>query len=82
MIEGGKTPYLAYDELEEIGFDVVVYPLSSLLAYTRVVRDTYAALADEGETSSVEKVSFEEYDEIIGAEEYRETERHYAETNK
>ena len=82
MIEGGKTPYMSYDELETLGFDVVVYPLSSLLAYTRVVRDTYTALADEGETSSVKKVSFDEYDEIIGAEEYRETERRYAETNK
>jgi methylisocitrate lyase len=82
MIEGGKTPYLSYDELDSLGFDVVVYPLSSLFAYTRAVRDTYAALADEGETSSVEKVSFDEYDELIGAEEYREMERRYAETNK
>mgnify|MGYP006287310447 FL=1 len=82
MIEGGKTPYMSYEELENVGFDIVVYPLSSLLAYTRVVRDTYVALADEGETSSVEKVSFDEYDELIGAEEYREMERRYAETNK
>jgi len=82
MIEGGKTPYISYDELDTLGFDVVVYPLSSLLAYTRVVRDTYAALAKEGETSSVEKLSFDEYDELIGAEEYREIERRYAETNK
>lgn len=82
MIEGGKTPYLPYDEVEALGFDVVVYPLSSLLAYTRAVRDTYDALADSGETSSVEKLSFEEYDELIGADEYREMEKRYAETNK
>ena len=82
MIEGGKTPYLPYDEVEALGFDVVVYPLSSLLAYTRAVRDTYDALADRGETSSVEKLSFEEYDELIGADEYREMEKRYAETNK
>ena len=82
MIEGGKTPYLPYDEVEALGFDVVVYPLSSLLAYTRAVRDTYDALADRGETSSVEKLSFEEYDELIDADEYREMEKRYAETNK
>ena len=82
MIEGGKTPYLPYDEVEALGFDVVVYPLSSLLAYTRAVRDTYDALADSGETSSVEKLSFEEYDELIGADEYREMEKRYAENNK
>jgi methylisocitrate lyase len=82
MIEGGKTPYLPYDEVEALGFDVVVYPLSSLLAYTRAVRDTYDALADRGETSSVEKLSFDEYDELIGADEYRKMEKRYAETNK
>mgnify|MGYP000217448682 CR=1 FL=1 len=82
MIEGGKTPYMSYDEVEALGFDVVVYPLSSLLAYTRAVRDTYDALADEGETSSVGKLSFNEYDDLIGADEYRETAKEYAETNK
>lgn len=82
MIEGGKTPYLSYDELEEVGFDVVVYPLSGLFSYTRAVRETYDALADDGETSSVEKLSFDEYDELIGADEYREMEKRYAETNK
>jgi methylisocitrate lyase len=82
MIEGGKTPYLSYDQLEEVGFDVVVYPLSGLFSYTRAVRETYDALADDGETSSVEKLSFDEYDELIGADEYREMEKRYAETNK
>jgi len=82
MIEGGKTPYLDYDEVETLGFDVVVYPLSGLLAYTRAVRDTYDALADEGETSSVDKLSFDEYDDVIDAEQYRETEKRYAEMYK
>ncbi len=82
MIEGGKTPYLPYDEVKSLGFDVVVYPLSGLLAYTRAVRDTYDALADEGEASSVEKLSFDEYDEVIGADEYREKEKRYAEMYK
>jgi methylisocitrate lyase len=82
MIEGGKTPYMSYEEVEELGFDVVVYPLSSLLAYTRAVRETYDALAEEGETSSVEKLSFGEYDGLIGADEYRSREKRYAENDK
>ncbi|MFW5983872.1 MAG: isocitrate lyase/PEP mutase family protein [Halobacteria archaeon] len=82
MIEGGKTPYLSYDEVQELGFDVVVYPLSALFAYTRAVQDTYAALADDGETSAVDKLSFDEYDDIIGADEYRGVAKEYAETHK
>jgi len=82
MIEGGKTPYLAYDELGALGFDVVVYPLSSLFAYTRAVRDTYDSLAEDGETSSVEKLSFDEYDDLIGADGYRDRANEYAETHK
>jgi len=79
MIEGGKTPYLSYDEVESLGFDVVVYPLAGLLSYARAVGETYAALASEGETSSVDTLSFDEYDEVIGAEDYRETAERYAE---
>jgi len=82
MIQGGKTPYLGYDEVEGLGFDVVVYPLAGLLAYTYAVRETYSTLSSEGDTSSVDTVSFDEYDRLIGADDYRERERRYAETNK
>ncbi len=78
MIEGGVTPFLPADELEAIGFDIVVYPLSPLFAATRAMQDSYAALADEGTTAGVETVSFDEFEEVIDAEAFRARERSYA----
>lgn len=78
MIEGGQTPYLHYDELEEIGFDIVVYPVSAIFAATRAMRDAFETLREEGTTADVETVSFHEFEELIGAEEFRERERRYA----
>lgn len=78
MIEGGKTPYLHYDELNDIGFDIVVYPLAGLFAATRALQDTFTTLRNEGTTETVDTVSFDEFEDIVGAAEFRERERHYA----
>lgn len=78
MIEGGKTPYLTYHELQDIGFDVVVYPLSTLFAASHAVERSLEALMEGGSTEGVDALSFEEFDEVIGAERYRELEKRYS----
>ncbi|MEQ8753640.1 MAG: hypothetical protein RID09_08990 [Coleofasciculus sp. G1-WW12-02] len=35
MIEGGKTPVLSGQQLQELGLKIVVYPLSGLFAATK-----------------------------------------------
>ena len=79
MIEGGKTPYLHYEELEEIGLDIVVYPVLPIFAATRAMEDALETLRDEGSAEGVETTSFHEFEDLIGAEEFRERERRYAE---
>ncbi|MBB6645485.1 isocitrate lyase/PEP mutase family protein [Halobellus ruber] len=79
MIEGGQTPYLPASELDAIGFDIVVYPLSGLFAATRALQETYAALAADGTAGAAETVDFEAFEAAIGAEAFRERERRYAE---
>ncbi|MFB6284852.1 MAG: oxaloacetate decarboxylase [Halobacteria archaeon] len=71
MIEGGKTPYLEADELDEMGFDMVVYPLSGLFAATRALDEAFGSIAESGSAADVDAVSFDEYDEVIDAERYR-----------
>lgn len=79
MIEGGQTPYCTPEELEAMGFDIVVYPLSAIFAATRALQETYTALATAGSTASVETATFDEFEDVIDAESVRERERHYAE---
>lgn len=79
MIEGGRTPYLPASELDAIGFDIVVYPLSGLFAATRAMQGAFSTLASEGTAAGVDAVGFDEFEDIIDAETYRERERRYAE---
>ncbi len=72
MIQGSKTPYLSYQEVEELGFDVVVYPLAATLAATYGAREAYGALAEDGEASAASTVGFDEFDDFIEADRYRD----------
>ena len=78
MIEGGKTPFLPADELDRLGYKLVVYPLSGLFAAAGAVRQAAAHLRDHGTTAGFEAVlSFDEFDRIIGAERFRQLERQF-----
>ena len=79
MIEGGKTPLLSSAELQELGYRMVVYPLSALFSATRAVEATYRALFAEKTTASRQDgmVSLGEFEEIIGVPQWQELERRY-----
>jgi 2-methylisocitrate lyase-like PEP mutase family enzyme len=67
IVEDGKTPLLSPPELEQIGFKIVLYPISALLAVTRRLEEVYRALLD-GKRDEVDKsrVRFDEYNKIVG----------------
>jgi methylisocitrate lyase len=79
MIEGGKTPLLSSAELQELGYKMVVYPLSALFSAASAVRETFRALYEEKTTASRQDalVSLAEFEEIIGVPSWRELERRY-----
>lgn len=78
MVEGGKTPYLPPAELQEIGFDLVVYPVLGLFAATRGIQDALAGLS-EGVVGEAATVSFAEFKDVIGTEDLEALEERYAE---
>ncbi len=77
MVEGGKTPYLPPAQLQEIGFDFVVYPVLSLFAATRGIQDALAGLSD-GVVGDAATASFAEFKEVIGTEDLEALEERYA----
>ena len=78
MIEGGKTPFLPAGELEELGYKLVVYPLSGLFAAAGAVRQAAKHLREQGTTAGFDAVlSFDEFDDIIGAERFRELDQQF-----
>ena len=79
MIEGGKTPLLSSAELQELGYKMVVYPLSALFSAAKAAEETYRALFEEKTTAARREamVSLGEFEEIIGLPDWRELEARY-----
>ena len=71
MIEGGKTPVLPKEELADLGFQLILYPLTGLFAAAATMRDFYQKLYDDGTTlgKEAELMQFAEFNELIGVEE-------------
>ena len=50
-VETGKSPLLPAQELERMGFKIVIYPASGLLSAMHAVRETLAILKQQGTTA-------------------------------
>jgi methylisocitrate lyase len=48
MIEAGRTPLLTPGELHDLGYDLIVSPLSGLFAVARTLRTAFGTLAGDG----------------------------------
>ncbi len=67
MVEGGKTPYLSVQALREMGFRIVLYPISALLTVARRLERLYAdLLAGTAVQPPSEQLGFSEYNALVG----------------
>jgi methylisocitrate lyase len=79
MIEGGRTPLLPADELEGMGFKIVVYPLTGLFAATSAMREAFAYLHSQGTTRGLSTpVDFPEFKKVIGLPRWEELEKKFS----
>ena len=82
-IEGGRSPLLSATELEEIGYNAVVFPVAATYAVVKATADLMAEIAETGTTagfSSNKMVSFDEFNRLIGLDRLRALERSYFKT--
>ncbi len=79
--EGGKTPSVTHEFLRELGFKLVIFPLSTLLVATVAMRSVLAQIKADGTPIDVvgSLLSFEDFLEFIGIGEIRELEQRFAE---
>jgi 2-methylisocitrate lyase-like PEP mutase family enzyme len=78
--EGGKTPAVDLSRLAELGFAIVIFPISTLLAATAAMRQVLARIRTDGTPRAVldELPSFTGFLDFIGLPEIRDLERRYA----
>ena len=79
QVEGGKTPFFPAKDLEEIGYNVVVFPISTLYAAAWAVRNVMEELYTTGSTiGSIDTmISFDNFNQLLGLVEIREKESFY-----
>jgi len=75
MVEGGKTPFMTTEELEHLGYKIVVYPLVGLFSATKAIESCFNYLKDNGTSRGFEGMhTFKDFEEVINTAKYRDME--------
>ena len=77
--EGGKTPAVTHAFLRDLGFRLVIFPLSTLLAATAAMRSVLAEIKASGTPIEIlpSMLGFDAFLDFIGASEIRELEQRF-----
>ena len=68
MVDHGRTPMLDQARLAEMGFDLILYPLTGLYAATHALTAVYQHLHKRGTTAEARDslVTFQQFNDLIG----------------
>jgi methylisocitrate lyase len=79
MVETGRTPLLTPAELADLGFRLIVSPLSGLFTMVAALRSTFAVLNDSGTMREHldRLVDFGDFGDIVGLDEQYDLEARY-----
>jgi carboxyvinyl-carboxyphosphonate phosphorylmutase len=77
--EGGKTPPLTYDRIRQLGFAIVIFPITTLLTATAAMRHALAQIKEAGTPAPLldQLPQFAEFLDFIGLAEIQEVERRF-----
>ena len=78
--EGGKTPPITLSRLKELGYRIVIFPISTLLAAAKAMRAALAEIKAQGTPAQMfpDRTAFQEFNEMIGLREIQELEKRFA----
>jgi 2-methylisocitrate lyase-like PEP mutase family enzyme len=78
--EGGKTPPVAHQFLRELGFKLVIFPISTLLSATSAMRATLAQIRADGSPINVlpSLLPFGDFLDFIGLPEIHQLDRRFS----
>jgi len=79
MATSGKTPFLGRDEIERLGFKLIIYPNWVMLAAMRAASQVLATLKETGTIAGVARAvsSFKEFFDLLGMPQVQELEARY-----
>jgi 2,3-dimethylmalate lyase len=70
MLERGVTPLMSPQELKELGFDLIVWPLAPVYSVAKSLAEVYSTLRRDGSTTAIfdRLMPFDDFNEIVGLE--------------
>jgi 2,3-dimethylmalate lyase len=79
MIEDGVTPNLNAKRLLDLGYRIVVFPLSGLYAATYAVDEVFTELRKNGSTTRLKKImtTFDNFNRLVNLQMYQALEKKY-----
>ena len=79
MVEGGKTPTLPFEDFQEMGFKIVLYPTSGIRAVAKILQELAGHLYRCKDTKDFEDrlVTFEGRNQITGLAHIKELEKRF-----
>jgi carboxyvinyl-carboxyphosphonate phosphorylmutase len=80
-VESGKTPPVPLARLKELGFSLIIFPVSTLLAATRSIREILTQMRAEGSPISMMEdrlLPLGDFIDFIGMPEVRDLEKRFA----
>jgi 2,3-dimethylmalate lyase len=69
LVEDGKTPMLPRAVLEAMGYKILLYPVTALLAVTHTLESTFAKLLASEDIAA--RATFQHYNDVVGLPEWR-----------
>jgi 2,3-dimethylmalate lyase len=78
--EGGKTPPMPLARLKELGYRVIIFPISTLLTAAKAIRTVLDEIKAHGTPGHLfpDRTAFQEFNEMIGLGEIQELEKTFA----
>ena len=72
MVEGGKTPLFSAQELDALGYKIVIFPGGLVRALTRTATEYFDTLKQTGSTNAFRDrmLDFDELNAVLGTEQY------------
>lgn len=79
MIEGGRTPLLTPAELHDIGYDLIVTPLSAILSASKALQKMFFQLKEQGTLREHMDlvVSFRDFEPLVDLRTHQDLEQKY-----
>ena len=79
MASSGKTPFLKKEEIEQLGFKIIIYPNWVILAAIRAASEMLRTLKETGTIASMagQVASFREFFDLVGMPEVQALEARY-----